>query len=213
MFAPRRISSLTCMKRFSKMVSWITALPSATQSSAMNWACMSVGKAGYSLVRKPTAFGRLLAVTRIQSAPASMPTPASRSLSMTAPRCSACALRRVTSPPAAPTAHRKVPASMRSGMIWWACAGVRPCRRSTPWMRMRLVPRPSIWAPMATSRSTRSVISGSLAAFSRMVSPSARAAAIRKFSVPVTVTMSVVMLAPLRRVGCPLASSGVLASM
>jgi len=44
--APRRINSTACMKRFSKMVSWITALPSATQLMAINWACMSVGKAG-----------------------------------------------------------------------------------------------------------------------------------------------------------------------
>jgi hypothetical protein len=48
--------------------------------------------------------------------------------------------------------------------------------------------------------SPRSVISGSIAGFSRIVSPSARAAAIMKFSVPVTVIMSVRMCAPLRRV-------------
>ena len=64
---------------------------------------------------------------------------------------------------------------------------------------MRLVPWPSIFAPMAISISARSGISGSWAAFSRMVSPSANAAAMRKFSVPVTVTMSVVMRAPFRR--------------
>jgi len=34
------------MKRFSKIVSRITADPSATQLMAMNCACMSVGKAG-----------------------------------------------------------------------------------------------------------------------------------------------------------------------
>ena len=44
------------MKRFSKIVSAIVAVPSAMQSMAMNWACMSVGNAGYSLVRKLTAF-------------------------------------------------------------------------------------------------------------------------------------------------------------
>jgi hypothetical protein len=46
MSAPRRISSTACMKRFSKMVSRIIAVPSATALMAMNWACMSVGKAG-----------------------------------------------------------------------------------------------------------------------------------------------------------------------
>jgi len=65
---------------------------------------------------------------------------------------------------------------------------------------MRLVPWPSIFAPILISISARSVISGSCAAFSSTVSPSARVAAIRKFSVPVTVTMSVVMRAPLSRV-------------
>ena len=44
------------MKRFSKIVSAIVAVPLAMQSTAMNWACMSVGNAGYSLVRKLTAF-------------------------------------------------------------------------------------------------------------------------------------------------------------
>ena len=65
---------------------------------------------------------------------------------------------------------------------------------------MRLVPWPLICAPILISISARSVISGSIAAFSSTVSPSASAAAIRKFSVPVTVTMSVVMCAPFRRV-------------
>jgi len=78
-----------CMKRFSKIVSATLAAPSAMQSSAMNWACMSVGNAGYSLVRKLTARNRASARTRIQSEPASMLAPASRSLSITASRWSA----------------------------------------------------------------------------------------------------------------------------
>ena len=84
---------------------------------------------------------------------------------------------------------------MRSATTWW----VQPCSRSTPWMRMRRVPWPSILAPILMSISARSLISGSWAAFSSTVSPSARLAAMRKFSVPVTVTMSVVMWAPFRR--------------
>jgi hypothetical protein len=43
------------------------------------------------------------------------------------------------------------------------------------------------------------VTSGSRAAFSITVVPSARAAAIMRFSVPVTVTRSVVMRAPFSR--------------
>ena len=45
----------------------------------------------------------------------------------------------------------------------------------------------------------RSATSGSRAAFSRIVVPSASAAAIIRFSVPVTVTRSVAMRAPLSR--------------
>ncbi len=54
-------------------------------------------------------------------------------------------------------------------------------------------------APMATSSRARSATSGSRAAFSSTVVPSARTAAIIRFSVPVTVTRSVVMRAPLSR--------------
>jgi len=54
-------------------------------------------------------------------------------------------------------------------------------------------------APMAMRKLARSVTSGSLAAFSMMVVPSARVAAIIRFSVPVTVTTSSTILAPLRR--------------
>ena len=41
-----RRSSLTWMKRFSKMVSEMTPTPSATLMSTMNCACMSVGNPG-----------------------------------------------------------------------------------------------------------------------------------------------------------------------
>ncbi len=63
---------------------------------------------------------------------------------------------------------------------------------------MRSVPAPVIRAPIATSTSARSTTSGSRAAFSIVVVPSASVAAIIRFSVPVTVTMSVTMRAPLQ---------------
>ena len=50
MFAPIRINSLTCIKRFSNSFSSILLAPSATSAKAINCACMSVGKPGYSLV-------------------------------------------------------------------------------------------------------------------------------------------------------------------
>ena len=92
-------------------------------------------------------------------------------------------------------ATRKVPASTRSGMIRWRA----PPSSGTPSISMRSVPAPWIRAPIAVSRRARSGISGSRAAFSRMVVPSARAAAIMRFSVPVTVTRSKTIRAPLSR--------------
>ena len=49
---------------------------------------------------------------------------------------------------------------------------------------------PSICAPMATRKRARSPTSGSMAAFLITVVPLARVAAIIRFSVPVTVTVS-----------------------
>ncbi len=52
---------------------------------------------------------------------------------------------------------------MRSATMRW----VAPCSRSTPRMQIRLLPWPSISAPMAINSSARSPISGSRAAFSK----------------------------------------------
>src|SRR5579883_2310701 len=61
------------------------------------------------------------------------------------------------------------------------------------------VPAPWIFAPIATRQLARSTTSGSRAAFSMTVSPSASVAAIIRFSVPVTVTVSSTSRAPFRR--------------
>src|SRR6186997_392479 len=61
------------------------------------------------------------------------------------------------------------------------------------------VPAPRILAPMALRKSARSTTSGSRAAFSITVSPSASVAAITRFSVPVTVTVSSTSRAPRKR--------------
>ena len=184
------------MKRFSKIVSLITPTPSATQLSAMNWACMSVGKAGYGAVVRLTARGlRPPMSTVMLSAVVVTSAPASASLSSTASSVSGRALRAVTRPPVIAAATRKVPVSIRSGSTRWR----PPDRRSTPWMVIREVPAPSIRAPSALRQSARSVTSGSIAAFSSTVVPSARVAAAITFSVPVTVTMSNTKRPPLSR--------------
>ena len=84
---------------------------------------------------------------------------------------------------------------MRSGSTLYSV----PCSRSTPWTVMVSVPAPLMRAPMALRQCARSMTSGSRAAFSMTVSPSASAAAIMRFSVPVTVTRSITSRAPLRR--------------
>ena len=66
-------------------------------------------------------------------------------------------------------------------------------------MRTTSVPAPAILAPMPVRISARFTTSGSRAAFFKMVVPSARAAAIIIFSVPVTVTMSKYISAPFSR--------------
>ena len=58
---------------------------------------------------------------------------------------------------------------------------------------------PVIFAPILTSSSAKSPTSGSRAAFSKIVVPLAKVAAINKFSVPVTVIMSVKIEAPCKR--------------
>jgi hypothetical protein len=69
----------------------------------------------------------------------------------------------------------------------------------TPSISIRAEPAPTMRAPMALSSPARSLTSGSRAAFSMTVVPWASAAAIMRFSVPVTVTRSVAMRAPLSR--------------
>ena len=124
-----------------------------------------------------------------------MAAPHSSSLASVAVRWRGAAPVTVTSPPVMAPATSSVPASMRSGMM--RCRA--PPSSGTPSISMRSVPAPSMRAPMAARSRARSATSGSRAAFSSTVVPSASAAAIMRFSVPVTVTRSVVMRAPLSR--------------
>ena len=77
----------------------------------------------------------------------------------------------------------KVPASMRSGIT--VCS--TPCSAFTPSITIRRVPAPLIFAPIALRKSARSSTSGSAAADSITVTPSASVAAIITLSVPSTV--------------------------
>ncbi len=84
---------------------------------------------------------------------------------------------------------------MRSGMTSWA-SGRSP---STPSIRISWLPAPSMRAPMAVSAAARSATSGSRAQLPSTVRPSASAAAIITFSVPVTVSLSKVKVVPRSR--------------
>ena len=81
---------------------------------------------------------------------------------------------------------------MRSGITSWSIGS----RRSTPRTAIVAVPAPEMRAPMPLSARARSVTSGSQAALVISVDPSAVTAAIKAFSVPVTVCFSKWMRAP-----------------
>ena len=77
MRAPRRASSCTCMKRFSKIVSVMWEMPLERVISAMNCAWRSVGKPGKGsvttstgLMRPPWRTTRMPLSTAVTSAPA-----------------------------------------------------------------------------------------------------------------------------------------------
>ena len=84
---------------------------------------------------------------------------------------------------------------MRSGSTSYSV----PCSLFTPCTTILSVPAPVIFAPMEMRKFARSTTSGSRAAFSSTVSPSASVAAIIRFSVPVTVTVSSTSRAPFSR--------------
>ena len=84
-FAPIRASSGTCMKRFSNIVSVIIDAPSAIDISDINWACMSVGKAGKGAVLISTARIRFSRISNANSlSKTSTFAPASLNFSITA---------------------------------------------------------------------------------------------------------------------------------
>jgi len=79
-----------------------------------------------------------------------------------------------------------VPVSILSGII----SADTGFRFETPSIVITDVPAPLILAPILFNTSARAIISGSRAVFLKVVTPSATAAAIIIFSVPVTVMVS-----------------------
>jgi hypothetical protein len=188
-----RISSCACMKRFSKMVSVTMEMPSACVISAMYCACRSVAKPGYSSVVMSTGCSPVAVDAkrgdrrhRCVTVHAGL-----RQFFDQRAQMLGNAAGYQMSPPVMAPAITKVPASMRSAMI--SC--VAPCSFATPWTDDAGARAFDLRAHLH-QQGARSVTSGSRAAFSITVSPSASTAAIRMSSVPVTVMRSKTMCAP-----------------
>ena len=180
------------MKRFSNTPSVSTLEPVATDSTAMIWACMSVGNPGKGAVstRTPRCASSARMRTRVGSTSSSAPT--SRNLSIVDSSMEVSIPVTWTSPRVIMPAASRVPASIRSPETTWRM----PRRDPTPRIAIRSPPAPRTDAPIALSESASSSTSGSRAAFSRIVSPRARTAAIIVFWVPLTVTRSNTIRAP-----------------
>ena len=149
---------------------------------------MSVGKPGCGAVWIFTAFARLFCISKqIQSSPTSICAPASFNFDMTASSRFGSVLRQVIFPFEIAAATKKVPVSIRSETI--SC--VPPPKLSTPSISMRIVPAPVILAPSIFKNLAVSTISGSHAAFSITVLPSAKVAADIIVTVAPTLTLSI----------------------
>ena len=155
---------------------------------------MSVGNPGKGAVVRLTAFGCVLRMSSMRPRGSILSrAPASRNFSRTAsPCCGSYPISRIR-PRVAAAAKRYVPASIRSEITVWQA----PCSASTPLTVITSVPAPSMIPPIAIKQRAKSTTSGSRAAFSKTVIPRARTAAINRFSVPVTVTVSNNIRAPL----------------
>ena len=183
MLAPIRFNSATCIYRCGKTFSVTTLIPSVVESSAHICACMSVGNPGYGSVASSSGFATPFGETVREFVFSSTLNPQPVNALVIAVRCFGSARLIVTAFPAIAPATKNVPASIRSGII--SCSA--PCNSFTPSIIKRRVPAPSIFAPILFRKSARSQTSGSAAAPSITVVPSARTAAIITLSVPRTV--------------------------
>ncbi len=187
------------MKRFSKTFSVMMDMPSASAASSMNCACRSVGNPGCGSVWMSAGLSGPFRLTVIQSSPVSTSQPMACSLTMAMRRNSGSMPRTVTGPPVTAPPARNVPLSTRSPTVVWRQGCMLDS--GTPSTVMWLEPWPDMRAPMALSISHKSDISGSRAAFSMTVTPSATTAAMSMFSVAPTLGNSSVTLAPCRPSG------------
>ena len=164
------------------------------QLRTVNCACISVGNPGNGAVTMSTGLILFFVISNeIDFSFESITAPTSIRVCIIAPIRLGSILLIVISPFVRAAATRYVPASILSAGI----VKDVPLSFSTPSILISSVPAPEILAPIEFKKSARSDISGSLATFVRIVTPSANEAAIIKFSVPVTVTPSNSISAPI----------------
>ena len=190
--APKRRSSATCIKRFSKIRSLTIQLPKMTLIAAIHCACISVGNPGCGAVSIDTGVSSSVA-KRESISPVSTVAPTSRIF------CSNALIwyRRtlnsdITARPDWPTNRSRFDSISNNTK--------RLLGRTKCWNTVN--PRrdvPSFNTCSHASRyRTKSTTSGSRAALLMTVSPSARTAAISIFSVPVTVEQKMFVFQTLR---------------
>ena len=181
------------------MFSTKTVSPAALRHAAITRGWASVGKPGYGLV----AMGSGALITSGAEMNTASPfvfirQPISEKTPVTGVRLPGSVPVSSISPPAETAAERYVAAAILSGITRWRQPGVS----LLPSMAMTGDPAPLMFAPSPVRYRQRSVISGSLAALTITVSPSAAAAARRSimaFSVAPTEGNGNSILAPLKR--------------
>src|SRR3989344_5697411 len=158
-------------------------------------ACRSVGKPGYSCVRTDTACGKCNPCRRLMElSPISNLIPARASNESRAAECLGSQSTIFTSCPASAANIRKLPVSILSGGVIYGLPFAR--KMPPPSIFSVGVPAPSICAPQVFKYPASESISGSIAAFSKIVLPSARVAASISVSVAVTETNGKKICAP-----------------
>ena len=135
---------------------------------------MSVGNPGYGNVLTCVCFNSQFPNTRIASSSSVIWHPISINLADIASKCLGITFFTTISPFVAAAANINVPASIWSGIIEYSV----PCNAFTPLIRITSVPAPLILAPMLFKKFATSTTCGSFAAFSKIVLPSAKTAAI-----------------------------------
>ena len=192
--APSLLNSATCINLFSKILSVIELRPLALHNKTMNWACKSVGKFGYSLVIILLIFliflGPLIWISFFDVL---ILAPVFFKILISVWIILGLKFFIFKSPFEIVAATQNVPVSILSPiteyLVWF--------KDSTPIIWHVLFPIHLIFAPPELRKFVKSLISGSIAQFFRVVLPLARQEAIIVFSVAPTLILENLIWVPL----------------